>query len=118
MNAIDIKPPIGIHFERKYFLLEGTARKEISKAPMKNKIVSFVSNPIPTTNPAKIQSLGCFRLAILIMRYANRDHHKESNESGVRIEPNASKSNDTKVEIAARICAFFPPPNSLAIMPV
>ena len=100
MKIIDISPPTGIYFERKYSRLEGIARKEMNKAATKKKIVSFVSNPIPTTIPAKIQSLGSFRLIILIMRYASKDHHKESNESGVRIVPNASMSNDRKLRTA------------------
>ena len=68
MKANDNRPPTTTHSDRRYFLLEGIARNESSRAATKKNIVSLVSNPIPTTNPAGVQSLGSRRLTILTIR--------------------------------------------------
>src|SRR5579872_2630332 len=96
-NARDMRAPGRIHFECRYFLPEGIARKAMNKAATKKKIVSFVSSPIPSTTPARIQSLGSFRRIILITRYPSSDHHKQSSESGVKIVPKARRSSEARL---------------------
>ena len=55
---MDNKAPTTIHFDRRYLLVEGIARNEMAKMATKKKIVSFVNNPRPTTNPATYRELG------------------------------------------------------------